>query len=172
MACSGTSSPVGAGSPDLEQVRAPHLWLSPFPIPNLCGNGGLGLGSQETRGHGDFVGAPSSWMGAWGAWEGTLTLLIAGSCYSQTGPEFGTRPERELLAGAAAPASPGSREASARGFYREHSLRKSNAGRGAPDGPSCDGRLWVSCSPPGRTCLRTRSASSAPLTGKSPGWQS
>lgn len=33
MACSGTSSPVGAGSPDLEQVSAPHLWLPLPPQP-------------------------------------------------------------------------------------------------------------------------------------------
>lgn len=42
MACSGTSSPVGMGSPDPEQVSAPTCGCAPTP-PNLRSDDGLGL---------------------------------------------------------------------------------------------------------------------------------
>lgn len=58
------------------------------------------------------------------------------------GTSFGSCWERELLARAAAPASPGRREARTWGFYSEHLRRKSNSGSGAPGGPSWVWRLW------------------------------
>lgn len=163
MACSGTSSAVGAGSPNPEQVSAPTCGCAPLP-PTSAAMTGWGC-DPGRLGDTGTVQEPCVPAGGRGASERCLLL-----------PDRGTRVwicwECKLFAGAAAPASPGRREARTWDFYSEHLRRKSNSGSGAPGGPGCVWRLWVSCSSPRLTGLRTRPASDAPLTGKSPGWES
>lgn len=157
--------PRGHGEPRSSAGEPPTCGCL-SPSTNLRGDDGLGLGSREIRRHGDDEGDLCSCREGRGRRGGDPVSSPGLAAPRRCGPGFDSCPERGLLAGAAASASPGRREARSRGFCSEHLGSKSNSGRGAPGGPSCVWRLWVSCSPPCRTCPRTRAASAAPLTGE------